>query len=388
MSEILAETSKGTGQTVSAGAVSSLSFSEFNKQAEIPETPANTDEQGNAENKKEDNKEEVEIKDIAKTPELTDDQLKELLKLRGIEVNGTFEEIKNKLNPTIEATEEEKKKIEVEKELLAQSIYIKNGGTLEQFAAIKSIANADEKELSQLSLRKELKEAGLDDSEIDEAIKQRYFQIELENIEQEFEESDEDFAKRKLKMEKLAKYGSSKMEGRGKMEKEKANRTLSNLYKAIETSDLQKREMEKEENELLSKVDEISKNAPRKITLQLGKADGSDAVIAPIEFEVKDEDIAEVAAELRNSETRNNILYTTDNKLNLQSLFELKLQNKLLNKQLLAVYHESASRQTEVFKSVFPHAPSQLGFGSQAKNTNGQKGKFVSAGEVELVRRS
>jgi hypothetical protein len=399
------------GNVVSAGAVTTLSLSDFAKQQTKPEeenqsqqeTPEEKStreatEAADAEKYKGLTAEQITAKkseeaatlaeaEKNKVPELTDDQLNEILKSRGITVEGGLEAIKNKLNPTPEATEAEKKDAETKKDLAAQAIYIKNGGTIEQFAMLKELANADEKELANSSLRAELKEAGIDEEDIDEAIRKRYFQLE-KDIEQGEDESDGDFEKRKAKLEKLSKFGATKIENRGKTAKNKAATTLNNLYKSIETSDLQKREMEKEETEFSSKVDEISKTAPKKLTFSLGK-DDKQVDIPAFEFEVKDEDIAAVVAELKDPAQRNNILYTEDDKLKADTLFDLRLKNRILEKAVQAAILEGGSRQSKLFKQIFPHQANELGIGGDKTKNNGQgqPGKIVSVGKPELMQR-
>lgn len=323
-----------------------------------------------------------------KLPDLSEDQIKALLAKQGIKVEGTLEELKAKLNPAAELTEEEKRKIETEKELAAQQLYLTldPANTIEKFAALKSVAAMDEKELSEKSLKNELKAAGFDDDEIKEIIKQRYFQIDIETLEPGLEEDEKDFEKRKALLAKQAKYGATKLENRGKNAKSHAASELGNLYKAIELSNQQKLDDEKEEKLLSSTIDEIFQKAPKKLTVELGK-DSAEADIPPIEHEVFDKDIADVKELLTDATKRKQFLYNESGDLNVQNIVNTLIENATMKKQLKVVYLSGVDRTTELFAKVFPHRTAQgLGLGgNSAANNNGHKNQPASRGKVQRV---
>ncbi len=330
-----------------------------------------------------------------KLPELTDEQLKELFKQKGIDGFENFDKLKEKIakadapvdNPP---TEEEKKAAEVamEKRMLDQ--WIATGGTPETFVAIKQIASMDLRELSVAEVKKELKEQKFTDAEIDVVLKERYYQLNPDELVKNktwneensewVEESDDDFNKRKEFLKKKVAAFNPKLETRSTHTKQNAETILNNLREEIKAEDSKK----VQENQILSKVDEISKTLPRTITFELGEVNKTKQ--DPVVFNVTEADITEIAAEFRDSTKRQQILLNEDKTLNLTNLMDLKLKNKILTSALKAAYIEGGNRQVAAFEKVFPGAAKQLGVGgSQAASTQGRKGVIVSAGQPEVA---
>jgi hypothetical protein len=330
-----------------------------------------------------------------KLPELSDEQLKKLFADKGIEGFESFEKLKEKIskvdapvdNPP---TEEEKKAAEAAMEKRMADHFVATGGSLEGFVALKQIAAMDLKELSVAEIKREMKEAKFTDAEIDVVLKERYYQLNPEELQKiktvdedgnEIEETDEDFQKRKDLLAKKVSYGSTKLEKRSTHTKQNAETILNNLREAIKAEDSKK----VQENQILSKVDEISKTLPRKITFELGKV--NDTEIAPVVYDVTEADITEIAAEFKDSTTRQQILLNEDKTLNLTGLMEMKLRNKILTSALKAAYIEGGNRQVAAFEKVFPGSAKSLGVGgSQAASTQGRKGVIASAGQPEVAR--
>ncbi len=103
---------------------------------------------------------------IIETPAITEDQKIAFFKELGIDYKGEEDlaKVREKLNfqPNVEATDEQKQatRLAEEKEIL--DLFISNGGTAENFVAIKGIANADVKELSRQETINEYIAAGFD----------------------------------------------------------------------------------------------------------------------------------------------------------------------------------------------------------------------------------
>lgn len=323
-----------------------------------------------------------------KLPEISDDQLKALLKTKGIEVDDKgFDGLKEKLTKPAEAAkspediEREKKEASDAFDKRMLDFFLQNGGKVEDFVALKKIASADLKELSQSEIVRELKENGFDDAEINAVLKERYYQINPEElVRDEDNETEEEFEARKKQIEKKIAYGSKKLESKASPIKKQAEDALSQLREAIKNQDLQ----QTEEANLSSKVDEVAKTLPRKMTFELGKV--NDQEIPPVDYDVTEDDIAEVVSTLKDPGKRNNILYNTDNSLNINSVAGLLLKNKILESALKATYLEGGNRQVAAFEKRFPgRTAKDIGVGGAA-GANGRKGHIVSAGQPERVR--
>ncbi len=330
-----------------------------------------------------------------KIPELTDEQLKELFKQKGIEGFESFDKLKEKISKAdapvdTPPTDEEKKAAEAALEKRMVDHFVATGGTYEAFVALKQIASMDLKELSVAEIKKEMKDNKFTEAEIDVVLKERYYQLNPEELQKiktvdedgnEVEESDEDFKKRKDLLTKKVSYGSAKLENRSTHTKQNAETILNNLREAIKAEDSKK----VQENQILSKVDEISKTLPRTITFELGEV--NKAKQDPVVFNVTEADITEIAAEFKDSTKRQQILLNEDKTLNLTNLMDLKLKNKILTSALKAAYIEGGNRRVAEFEKVFPGSAKSLGVGgSQAASNTGRKGVIASAGKPEVAR--
>lgn len=318
-----------------------------------------------------------------KLPEINDDQLKALLKSKGIDVDGTFEELQAKLKPaaavSADLTEEQKTAAEAAMEKRMLDFYIENKGTPENFVHLKQIANANLKEVSDADITREMKEAGYNPDEIAAIIKERYYQINPEEIVQGDEESLAEFEKRKALTLKNIAYGSKKMELRGTSIKTRAQEALNVLRSAIQEQDLQKAE----EAKTSSKVDEVAAKIPRKMTFQLGEVNNQK--LDPIEYDVAEADIAKVVETLKDPAKRKQFLYNEDNSLNLENLATIILRNQVLESSLKASFLEGGNRQVAVFEKTFPGRRAiDVGVGGAAGGTQtGRKGHIVERGKPE-----
>lgn len=317
-------------------------------------------------------------KDAPPAPTLTDEQLKEYFKAQGIEYEGV-EKLKEKLNykPTDQETPEQKTQAALAKEKRVLDLFIANGGTAEQYVGIKAVAEGDVKELSMTALKKELKDAKFSEEEIATIIKERYYQMDDEEIEAE-EDETKDFKKR------LKEYGANKLANRSLHTQKQAQGILAELNKTLESENLQ----QAEEVTISSNIDEHFKKLPRKYALEIGELNGKP--IPPIDYEVSDSDekeLKEIQSMLKNPDKRNNLLFNKDGNLNITKLSELLVENKLLKSQLKTVYHEGGSRQVAEFEKVFPaRTAHELGVGGSPNKQTGEKGKPASFGATQRVR--
>lgn len=358
----------------------------------IPEIKAETTEESTIENKVEDktpeSKNQEETKETTTTPETTttnisEEQRKAFLKEMFGDENFDVEAAKEKLKPTPAEpteTEEEKKKVQSEKELRLLKLFVEQGGTPEQYNEIKNIANGDKVELSKKKALAELMSNGFSEAEAQEMMKQEFYQIELDNIEQDFEnETDEEFEARKKAYQKRVEYGAKKLERYSSYEQQQAAGILKSLSDEIESSDLEA----KEEAEISSKVDEMLSKWPRKLTIEIGK--NNDTVMSPVEHEVLEGSIQKVADILKDPAKRNNFFNNQDGTLNLPKLTEVLLsyfeRNDLAKNALL----EGQTRMTAEFRKTFPATTAyELGVGgSPHKNTG--KGAATKIGEPKRV---
>lgn len=302
--------------------------------------------------------------------ELSDEKLKELYEKRF------------KTTEQVQETEEQKEKREKDFEKRMLDLYANQGGKIEDFVVIKEVANMDLAQLSKNELVNELKSGGFGEDEIQEMLVERYYQMNPDEVEQGFEESDEDYEKRKEKIRKKVAYGTEKLTKRSAYQQEKAKSILDSLRKAIEISDLEV----KKESEYAAKVENLSKELPRKLTFQLGKLDNVD--IAPIEYDVTDEDVANVVTQLKDRAIEKQ-LFNDEGELNVDEVAKIVLRNSILEKVAREALFEGQTRQVKEVEKVFPAtSPNELGVGgTPSPSKNGQKGKLASFGKPVLARK-
>jgi hypothetical protein len=319
--------------------------------------------------------------------EINDDQVKEYLEKKygiPLDENG-IEGLKEKLKPADPAlTEDQKKAAEAAFEKRMLDHFIENGGTPEDFVALKQVASADLKLLSESEIRRELKENGFSEEDILAVLKERYYQINPEEITRDEEnESEEQFQARKALLEKKIAFGSKKFESKSSYIKKQAENALADLRAAITNQDLQK----VEEAQISSKVEEIVSKIPRKLTFELGEI--NQEKIDPISYDVADAVVAEVTEMLKDPVKRKQFLQNEDGSLNLENIAGVLLRNKYLESALKATYVEARNREVEKVEKIFPgRAPKEVGLGgADTGNKNGRAGHLVSKGKPERVVR-
>lgn len=355
----------------------------------IPEIKAETTDntpviENKVESENPENKNQEEKKETTATTETTnisEEQRKAFLKEMFGDENFDVEAAKEKLKPTpAEPTEEEKKKVQSEKELRLLKLFVEQGGTPEQYNEIKNIANGDKVELSKKKALAELMSNGFSEAEAQEMMKQEFYQIELDNIEQDFEnETEEEFEARKKALQKKVDYGAKKLERYSSYEQTQAAGILKSLSDAIESKDLEA----KEEAAISSNVDELLSKLPRKQTIELGKY--NDVQLAPVEHEVSEDSIKQVQDILKDPAKRNNFFNNTDGTLNLPKLTEVLLNHIERNRAIKNALLEGQTRMTAEFRKTFPATtPYELGVGGSPQKNTG-KGAPTKIGEPKRV---
>jgi hypothetical protein len=318
----------------------------------------------------------------AKLPELTDEQLKEVLAGKGIVFEGDFEAMKSKLTAPAQSpqlTDEEKKAQEAAFEKRMLDFHISQGGTAEQFVALKQVAAMDLRELSVAQIKKTMKENGFNDDQVDVLLKERFYQLNPDELEKQEDEDDETFFRRKELLKKKVAYGSKELDNHGLPIKQNATQVLEDLRKAIEAEDAKN----KREAEFSSKVEEFSRKYSRKKTIELGELNTKK--LDPVQFEFSEADVTEVTDILKDPAKRKQYFFNQDNTLNIELVFENLLLKKSLNSLVKAGYIEGGNRQVEELKKVFPGSPYALGVGGAPQNNTGTPGKIVKAGTPVVV---
>lgn len=289
---------------------------------------------------------------------LDDEQLKELLKGKGIEFAGSLEEMKEKLKPVTAAeTPEElaKKEEAVEKRML--DLFVANGGKVEQFVDVKKIMTADLSEISKQQLKDELIEAGVDETEVDAVVKQMFLQEDLATIEQDEDETAEQFEARKAKLEKKVKYGAEKLANRSSHIQAQAKGIYEGLKKQVEKIDSDTAT----EAALQSSIDTHLQTVPREMKIEVGKVTLGDNVeieVAPIDIKIPEEAITALSEQLKDPKQRDALFYDTKGNLDIAKISELYLRNKVLETAVKSSYIKGetngATRQVEEFRKRFP----------------------------------
>lgn len=377
---------KGTpGNIVSAGRPERGVLPTFQQKTETPEAAPNAAENGAAEKIITESKTNGQEASEIVLPEVTDEQLQKILENKGIKGFENFDTLKTLTEKAAqpvkaEPTKEEKEKNEKAFEKRMLDYFVEHGGTPEDFVALKTVAAADLKLLSESEIRRELKASGFDEEEIKTVLQERYYQLNPDELVQGDEETEDEFAKRKEFIKKKVTYGTQKLENRNAYTKQQAENALKGLREAIAAEDM----LKQQEIEFSSKVEEHSKTLPRKITFEMGELNG--AKLEPVSYDVSDADITEVVSLLKDPAKRNQFLFNPDNSLNLTNLMDSMLGKKVLESAVKAALLEGGNRQVAIFEKTFPGSPHSLGVGGQkSSGTNtGRKGVIASAGKPEI----
>lgn len=363
------ESVAGVGKTIPISRATNPSPSEITekKALEAEEKLKNVTEEGKEKVEAVVTEEKKEEPVLVDAKSLTDEQLKELYDSR--------------FSKSSEPTEEEKAAKEKESEKKMLDLFIENGGTAETFVQLKEILATDLTALSKSVVISEMKAQGFDDDFINEVLVERYYQINPDELEQGYDEDDEDYEARKEKVRKKVTYGNDVLAGKSKKVKEDAQSVFDNLRKAI--SD--KESLVSEEAKFIAKVDEVSKNLPRKMTLSLGKLNNED--LGSIEVDIPEEEIKALTETFKDPVRREQILYNNEGELNIEGISELMLKNRILERAARESLLKGRTSQVEALSKVFPYKnPQEIGIGSNNAGNNGSVGKVAGFGKVQKIK--
>lgn len=321
--------------------------------------------------------------------ELTDEQLKEFMKTKGIEGFENLDDLKTKLTkantpPPVEPTPEEKAASEKQFEKRMLDHFMAHGGTVEQFTLYKELAKADVKELSEAQFTRELKAAKFTDDEIAEIKAQRYYMQNPDELVPDATEDPKDFEKRKESLRKKNAYFGSKFENRSSYQKSQAEAILNGIKAALKSEE----DLAVEETKFSSKVDETVSKINRKVNLELGELNS--LKVDPVPFEIPQSAIDDVTSVLKDASKRKQFFFNNDGSLNLDNIMKMMLENQYMRSAIKATYIEGGNRQVEIVKKTFPgYGAHDIGVGgnNSAGNASGTPGKIASAGKPERVRR-
>lgn len=314
-------------------------------------------------------------------PEVSDEQLRQLLEGKGIKFEGDFEAMKSKLTTQpapVELTPEQKADAEKALDQRMLNKFIADGGTAEDYVALKQIIAADKEQLALAARINELTAKGFTPEEAAEILKERYYKLNPEELVKSEDEDDDTFKKKKEFITKKANYGKEKFESRSSQIRQDAEARLNAIKEAIANEDAEVAA----EAKFSSTVEEFSKTIPRKLTFELPEVEGKK--LAPVEYDVKDSDVEAIADMLKDKAKRKQILFNEDGKLDLQKAFNLLLNNQVLKSAVTASYNEGGNRQVEEIKKVFPGSPFEIGVGGTSVR-RAESGKIVKSGKPQVV---
>lgn len=309
---------------------------------------------------------------------ITEEQLTDYFNKQGIKYEG-IEKFKEKANyePHVEPTQEQKDAAAKAKEVKALNKFIESGRTGDEFYAIKSIVDAEENQFSINLAKTNLMKAGLTEEEATDFVKEKYFQVDDAEIEQEEDEIDREYKKR------LKGIFSKQLTDISTPIKTKAAGILADLYSAIDSEDLQA----KQEVITSAKIDDDFKALPRKLQIEIGEIGGK--TVSPVDYEVSETDLAESKKLLKDAVAqRNNFLYNQDGSLNITNLSQIISKAKAFDSAAKVSFLEGMDRMTKEMQKVFPAGSAQeLGVGGSSSNPNGnQNGKVASFGKIQRVK--
>lgn len=284
-----------------------------------------------------------------------------------------------KQTPEKTQTPEEKLAQEQAEEKVLLDLFTSRGGTLEEFVNYKTVLNADEKELSDLELRRQLTAGGVPQDQLDWYISQRYLQLSDEEIEAIEDEALREKTKngREVFGKEIAQKGSQ------------LKNTAKTLFDTLRQEAQSIKTLAESETKFSSTVDEVVAKIPEKFDFVWNEKDatGAETPITPITIDVLPEDREFVSTTLKTKSERQKLFHNEDGSFNADAVANLLLKNRLLERSIKAAYREGIDRNTQVFKSIFPGAASAVGIGNSPETTVTKgTGKMQKAGPVQRQR--
>ena len=289
-------------------------------------------------------------------------------------IGTNFKSIDELRPPAPEKTEAELRAIQNSEDLMLTERFIKQGGTVEGYAALKQISEADVKEFSLQDTKAELKKAGFADDEIDEEIKRRYFLLS--------DEEKADLSEFDQEMLKKNEYFSKKLENKSSYKIEQAKNLLAKLK-----SDYEAEKYEKEvDARISSTVEDYATKLNRTITLDLGESNGQK--LNPVEFVIDEADITEIKETLADKAKRETLLYNQDGSENVENLFDALVWKKIAASVAKKSLTQGATEQVNFFNQTFPSSAQAVAPGYVPNTRTGQIGKAIEGTEKIVVKTS
>lgn len=314
---------------------------------------------------------------VVQTPQISDEQMQAYLKSQ-LGFDGDISALKQKLTPAPSEEEVSAKQRDEDKKLL--DVFLKNGGTIEDFTHMKGLLSADDIEVGRKAALKELADDGFTPEQAEAKLKVRYFQKELNDLDREDFDSDEEFEAEKAALQKEIDFGKKKLVAKAKSIKQRIEEGFNGLRQVSANEELRV----KKEAEFSSKVDEFASKLPRKITLDLGESDGRK--LDPIPYDVSEQAIAEVAETLKDASKRNELFFDKEGDINISTVAELMLRNKMLESAVKASYLTGETRQAQVIESIYPGRTAyQVGVGGAPHKKDTKPGKLVKVGQPRVA---
>ena len=319
-----------------------------------------------------------EQKAAAAVPKATEEVATEQKPLTREEIKALYEK---EFPSHVELTDEQKvtKENDYQKRLL--DLYVERGGTVEHFVAINNVTKMDLTELSKSELTAELKAKGFSDTDVQEVLVERYYQLNPDELEQGDDETSEEYNARKEKVKLKVGYGTERLTNHSANIKKNAENILEGLKKGLSDRDL----LKQEEAEFIAKIDEVSKSLPRKLTVELGKLENE--ALGSVQLDIPETDIAEITNLLKDPVQRQQLLYTENGDLNIEGISNLFLKSKMLERAARESLLEGQTRQVKIFEQTFPYRnPQAVGVGGSSSSPKvvGQ-GKVASFGKTQRV---
>lgn len=313
--------------------------------------------------------------------------LKTFLKAQGIEGFETVDDLKGLVKkatapPPKELTPEEKATAEAKIDERMLNRWLKQGGKVEDYVALKNVATGDLKEMSRNEIIRELKAAKFSDEQITNIIAERYYTGNPDELQKGENEDDAAFEARKAFAKQKQTYGSQTLENRALPIRKQAESLLKGLRDAITAEDADA----ENEQKFSTTVDEFTKTFSREVTLDFGEINGEK--IEPSKITIPEETITEIANTLKDPAKRQQLLFNPDDTLNLPNLVRLMAIEKYFTTALQKGYSEGGSRKVAEFEKRFGgKTPGSLGVGGNTGPNTSGSGKIVKSGKPVHVAR-
>lgn len=314
-------------------------------------------------------------------PIVDENAMKEYFKANGIEWDGDMEGLKNKMKPAqAQPTEEEIKQQAAAHDKRLVDLFVKKGGTVDNFVAIKQLMTADPTEMSKTVLHKQLLDEGLDEESAIAVSKQMHLEQDLDNLEQGATETDEVFNARKEKLQKQIGVGAKVLANLGLPVIQNAKRTYEGLENELKQMDSDNAS----EAELSNKIDAHFKTLPREFSVEIGKINDKD--VEPVKVKLSEEDVTAVAEILKDKTKWDALVYDDKGQFNFTKIAEILLRNKALESAAGSSYKAGQTKQVEEFAKRFPaRSANSVAPGSAHSAPNGTSTKVAKAGVATRV---